>query len=404
MKRYPARVYRDDMDTQGGWVSPLNRAVGGAIHGPGTGTSDDVPVMADIEWKLALKKMDMAVARTVEHFILLITTGEAVTEHGGGINVQNIARLQNLFTNQTIGRVLVSDYTTKAQWLVPDIDKILGPEKYRIVDQDIKEGLQSLLGGANEKFANAQIRAKIFIERLIEGQNLFLSDFLMPEIVQICNDMGFRDIPTIEFGKVDLQDSTVMARVITQLAQIGVLTAEEAVEAINTGLLPDADEMVRDQTEYKTQRGKGLYTPLIGGPKDGAGPNGRPAGSSGTPKSTKSTSPIGTSKGAFSMSAALENTRHYEVLAKEVTSQLKKRFKVTKLNKQQTSVVENLANLVMATQPREKWVESVAATVEKPPVIAEERARELDDIRTEHECSNWEACILLNSRTENLPD
>lgn len=360
------------------------------------------PIMADIEWKLALKKMDMAVARTVEHFILLVTTGEPVNSEGyGGINQGNIARLQNLFANQSIGRVLVADYTTKANWLVPDIDKILGPEKYAIVDKDIREGLQSLLGGVDEKFANAQLKAKVFIERLVEGQNVFLSQFLMPEITQICQDMGFRDVPVIEFGKIDLQDEAIMSRIYTQLAQIGVLTADETVEAINSGILPDQDQMLRDQKRYKKEREDGLFEPLIGGAKDkeGAGPNGRPAGS-GTPQSTKSVSPIGTSKGAFSMVKVLENTRAYESLAKEVASHLKKRFKVKQLNEAQTNVIDQLANLIMVTQPREKWNDSVAAVVKAPPQLSVEQAKELDDIRAEYECTSWEAALLLNSRRE----
>ena len=71
------------------------------------------PVLNDIEWKLELKKMDMSLSRTIEQVILLITTGEKKDQYGGGINPQNLANLQAIFKNQTIGRVLVADYTTK---------------------------------------------------------------------------------------------------------------------------------------------------------------------------------------------------------------------------------------------------------------------------------------------------
>jgi len=74
--------------------------------------------------------MDMTLSRTIEHVILLITTGEKVDQYGGGINRPNLVNLQNIFRNQTLGRVLVADYTTKGQWLIPDIGQILGPEKY----------------------------------------------------------------------------------------------------------------------------------------------------------------------------------------------------------------------------------------------------------------------------------
>src|SRR6185295_8859089 len=35
------------------------------------------PVLEDINWKLELKKMDMAIARTSQKAILLVTTGES---------------------------------------------------------------------------------------------------------------------------------------------------------------------------------------------------------------------------------------------------------------------------------------------------------------------------------------
>ena len=53
--------------------------------------------------------------------------------------------MQSLFANESIGRVLVSDYTTKAEFIIPDLNRVLGPEKYQIVDQDIKEALQNVV-------------------------------------------------------------------------------------------------------------------------------------------------------------------------------------------------------------------------------------------------------------------
>lgn len=370
------------------------------------------PVMADIEWKLSLKKMDMALARTIEHAILLITTGEKVDEYGGGINYNNIARLQSLFTNQTVGRTLVADYSTKAEWLIPDIKEILGPDKYQVVNEDIKDGLASIIvGNGNEKFANAQIKVKIFIERLVEGQKVFLNDFLMPEIVQICDNMGFRDIPTLEFGKVDLQDEAIMGRLYNQLAQLGVLTGEETVEALKTGILPDVEQMATKQAEYKAQRDKGLYMPLVGGAQPGEGQaggvGGRPAGT-GTPKTvTKAPSPMGTRKAsvAFSMAAVMENTRRYEALATGIEAELRRKFKVKKsaeLTPAQMDVVQTLANGIMVTKPRDKWLESVATAVEKPAKVPGEIVAELAELKREHGIDDWDAAILYNARREAI--
>lgn len=371
-------------------------------------------VLPSLEWKLGLTKMDKRLARTIEHAILIVTNGEAPNQYNGGngINQNNIARLQSLFSNPTINRVLVADYTTKAEWLIPDIQEILGPEKYQVVNEDIREALQSILGDG-DKFANAMIKAQVFIQRLEEGQRKFLDDFLLPEVKAICDTMGFRTVPEVGFMKINLQDKTVFQRIITQLAQIGILTAPQAVEAIETGVMPDSHEMERGQEEYRKQREKGLYEPLIGGQKkeDGAGANGRPAGTGKTPQSvTRKSSPIGTSKAgveaagaseAFSMKTYGECLLQSQALASEVEKALRKRYKVKgPLTEAQAGVAHSLVKAIITTEPRDKWASAVASVVAKPPVVPGKVSDELVDISTEYGVDDFDAALLRHCRTE----
>lgn len=365
------------------------------------------PTLADIEYKLELKKMDKELARKIEHAILLVTTGEAASQYNGGngINVRNIARLQSLFTNQTLSRVLVADYTTKAQWAIPDIKDILGPEKYKVVDQDIRDGLQSILTG-DDKFANAMIKAKVFIQRLEEGQNNFLNNFLMPEIEMICEAMGFRTVPKIGFQKINLSDETVLMRIYTSLAQIGVLTAEQAIKAIDTDILPDSEELESGQVAYKAQREKGLFSPLIGGQKDsGGGSNGRPSGSGGEKNSKiRSSSPIGTSRASegFSIKVYTDNLKASDQLVAEI----QKKLKVKEPSDAQTTMIQSLARAIMGTQPTGNWNKSVAAALKAPPVIPDAILQELDDISERFEVDPWDSVLLYHSKASlsTLPE
>jgi hypothetical protein len=376
------------------------------------------PVLPSVEWKLALTKMDKQLARTMEHAILLVTTGETATQYNGGngINPNNIARLQNIFTNQTIGRVLVADFTTEAEWLIPQLDTILGPAKYEVVNQDILDGLQSIMGGKDQdKFANAQTKAKIFIQRLKEGQEAFLHDFLMPEVIQVCQDMGFRTVPKISFRKIDLQDESIIARIYTQLATLGILTGKQAVKAIETGILPDGDEMDEAQIEYQKVRDKGQYLPLVGasiqdGPQqEGGGAMGRPPTGAGTgPKMPgRKTGQIGTknSRGeeAFSTKAYVENLKASDVLVNDVAAALKKQYKVEKLNEAQTAVVHKLTDIIMTTQPKSKWSKAVASTIKAPAQIPADVDDELDDIASEYGVDRRDAVLLRLSKTKALP-
>ena len=220
------------------------------------------PVLDDLNWKLELKKVDQAVTRTIENVILLITMGN--TPDKGGINPNNLRAMQSLFSNESIGRVLVSDYTTKAEFIIPDLNRVLGPEKYDIVDRDIKDALQNVVVG-HERYSNTQVKAQIFLERLKEAREAFLQDFLIPQVKLICQNMGFRKYPTIKFQEIDLKDEVQLQRVTTRLIELGILTPEQGIQTIKTGLYPETEELNRKQEEYIEERQKGYYTPLVGG-------------------------------------------------------------------------------------------------------------------------------------------
>ena len=220
------------------------------------------PVLDDLNWKLELKKVDQAITRTIENVILLITMGN--TPDKGGINPHNLKAMQSLFSNDSIGRVLVSDYTTKADFVIPDLNKVLGPQKYEIVDKDIKEALQNVVVG-HERYSNTQVKAQIFLERLKEAREAFLHDFLQPQVKLVCQNLGFRKYPNITFQEIDLKDEVQLQRVTTRLMELGILTPEQGITTIKTGHYPETEELLRKQEAYLDERQKGYYTPLVGG-------------------------------------------------------------------------------------------------------------------------------------------
>ena len=171
---------------------------------------------------------------------------------------------KSLFSNESIGRVLVSDYTTKAEFIIPDLNRVLGPEKYEIVDKDIKEALQNVVVG-HERYSNTQVKAQIFLERLKEAREAFLQDFLIPQVKLVCQNLGFRKYPTIKFQEIDLKDEVQLQRVTTRLIELGILTPEQGIQTIKTGLYPETHELNDKQEAYIDERQKGYYTPLVGG-------------------------------------------------------------------------------------------------------------------------------------------
>jgi hypothetical protein len=219
------------------------------------------PVLDDINWKLELKKRDQAISRTVENVILLITMGDEPEK--GGVNGAHLKAIQGLFSSEKAGRVLVSDYTTKAEFVIPEISAILGPEKYEVVNQDIQQGLQNIMF-EDSKYSNSSTKAKIFMKRLGDARGEFLQ-FIQQEIDDTCDRFGIRDYPSAKFLSTDMSDEASLQKVTTRLIELGVLHPEDGVEAIKTHTFPSKEKMEESQKRLAEERQKGWYNPLVGG-------------------------------------------------------------------------------------------------------------------------------------------
>lgn len=355
-------------------------------------------ILNDIEWKLELKKMDLALSRTIEQVILLVTTGDKADEYNKGLNQKHLEQLKAIFKNQTIGRVLVADYTTKAQWVIPDLKELLGPQKYERVDQDIKEGLQYMFFG-DEKFANATIKVKVFMETLKEGQTAFLEDFLKPEAKKIAESMNFKNIPEFEFEEVNLQDEAVMNRIYVQMAQLGLLTPDELNQALLTGILPTKDISEINQKEYKTQRKQEMYVPLVGGPKDQQAQSGRPSGAK-APQTTKKVAPIGTKASQFSTMEIVKNLAGLQKIEEALEKNAKRKWKVKELNESQSIALGALAKSIIINEKEEDYVACAKTYLSEPKSIDNEISSQIDEISIEHDVDNSIATILYKSLLE----
>ncbi len=365
------------------------------------------PVLDDLNWKIELKKIDQAISRTIENVVLLITMGAEPDK--GGINPHSLSAMQCLFQNESVGRVLVSDYTTKADFIIPDINKILGPNKYEIVNQDIREGLQNIIVG-KENYSSTQIKAQIFLERLKEARNAFLNDFLMPQVKIVCQALGFRKYPTVKFQEVDIKDEIQFQRVITRLLEIGIISPEQGISAIRTGLFPHPDTMSDAQRKYAEDREEGMYNPLIGGV-----PTIEPAGAEENRelKESKTKNPTATQKtpnqagrptGAtaeelYSRKDLQSIIYKIEKLRASATKEVKDKFSVKRLNKNQIKIVDSLVEAIVTSTEKDSWEKELKACIKNNEKMANlETLKEVLDIGADHQLPDYPSAILFHSK------
>jgi hypothetical protein len=364
------------------------------------------PVLEDINAKMELKKMDQAITRTVENVILLITMGAEPDK--GGINQNNLMAMQTLFKNESVGRVLISDYTTKAQFVIPELNNVLGPDKYKVLNEDIKQGLQNIVIG-EEKYSATEVKAQIFIDRLKEARNAFLNDFLQPEIRRIAKDMGLKNYPTAHFRDIDIRDQTQLMRVSTRLMELGIITPQQGMEMFHTGQFPKAEDIAPAQEGFVKEREDGYYNPIVGGvplispPTD---PNtdkstvnqtnkvaGRPEGTTGIP----------ITKANFSIKNIQAVIKNIEAVKANMEKELKNKLKLKKLNNQQHEMLEQLSHSIAVSKELNCWEATASSCVNNFDEIASlSTMPEVLEIASEHQIEDdYSAALLYHSQKIN---
>lgn len=361
------------------------------------------PVLEDINAKMELKKMDQAITRTVENVILLITMGAEPDK--GGINPNNLRAMQSLFKNESVGRVLVSDYTTNAQFVIPDLNKVLGSEKYKVLNEDIKQGLQNIVIG-EEKYSATEVKAQIFVDRLKESRNAFLNDFLQMEIKRIAKNLGMKTYPTAKFRDIDIRDQTQLMRISTRLMELGIITPQQGMEMFHTGQFPKSEEIAPAQQEFINQREEGYYNPIVGGI-----PMISPAGDE-EPQTTTTNKMAGRPEGTTGIPLTNSNAnlkdiqktiQKIEVTKSSIEKQLKKKLNIKKFNKQQNEMIQKLCEAVVTSSELKTWEEVVTSCVNNFEEISSLTTKpEILSLASQHEITDdYSAAILYHSQKIN---
>lgn len=370
------------------------------------------PVLSDIDHKLEMKKMDRAVFRTVQQVVLLVTMGNEPEKHG--LKPKAMAAMRTLLENETVGRTIVSDYTTKMEFIIPEVGDILNPDKYKIVNEDIKEGLQNVMFGGEEKFSNQQTKVQVFLERLSEGRRVFVDDFLIPEIKRVCEQMGIKNPPKPKFQEIDLKDEVEMKRVITRLLELGVLTPEQAFEVMETGVFPTTESMEKAQEEYVKKREKGHFTPLVGGnvfsngeDTDNSTPD---QGGVSDPNNSNNGRPVGKAshgslkkKDLITIDGLRGSIKSFSSLVDLSESKVRKIHGKKKLTKDQADFAYCLAESVFQTASKDSWEKRLVEILENPTVelvksVSNKVTEEIDNLCSKYEIDSFQAAIMYHGK------
>ena len=356
------------------------------------------PVLDDINAKMELKKMDQAITRTVENVILLITMGSDPDK--GGVNANNLAAMQNLFKNESVGRVLVSDYTTKAEFIIPELNRVLGPDKYKILNEDIKQGLQNIVVG-EEKYNSTQVKAQIFIDRLKESRNGFLNDFLQKEVKRIASELGFRSYPQVKMKDIDMRDETQLMRVSTRLMELGILTPQQGMEMFHNGRFPEAENISPAQETFIEERKEGFYNPLVGGVPmmESDGSKTKTPSQAGRPEGTVD---IPVSRSTYSRKNIQGTLYKIDDFINESRGKLAEKSAKGEISESMENVLSELCESIVCSENEESWAERFDSCVNNLDEIENlETLTEVLSISAKHNLELYPSAILHHSTKES---
>jgi hypothetical protein len=354
------------------------------------------PVLEDINWKQELKNMDMAISRTIQQAVLLVTMGN---DEVGMPTKEQIGTLRKIFENESVGRILVTDYTTNIKFIIPEISNILDPKKYEVVDRDIRYGLNNVLFG-EEKYANTNTKIEVFLSRLKHARETFMNDFLLPEMKKIGKNLGFKNLPVARFKDADFKNDMNLTRIYSRLIELGVLTPEEGVTAIETGRLPLPDESIESQKDFKKLQEEGLYQPLLNKPQQVSG---RPAGT-GTPQTTKAprTAPAvqaSEEKPKINADLVAKNLVKFDNLVVAVETALKEKYSRKRLSQEQKEIIQTIAETIATNETPKDWNNKINDYINQPVQLSVNMEK-INEIAAEYGLDYKTAILLYHSQLE----
>ena len=213
--------------------------------------------------------------------------------------------------------------------------------------------------------------------------------------------------PVARFEEVNVKDETQLQRVTTRLMEIGVLTPQQGLDVIKTGIFPDAKLIEPAQETFVEEREKGYYNPLVGGVPMMAGaeqPNnnqtpksaGRPTGTSGIPKQTEA------KKDFYNVDYIQDIVKETDAFRRTTMAKLKKENKIKRFTKSHKDLLDRLCESVITSSERETWGRRADDIIKNPKsIISLETIAEINNISVEHQLDTYSSALLYHSKKFN---
>jgi len=191
-------------------------------------------VFDTVEYKKALKEADLSTLDGISNYILKITIGNdeyPVTQQA------ELEAVAQLFNTPSKSFDVVWNHTLQVEKVVsPEIEAILGKDKYAQVNDDLTYGLgmsRGFIDGADVDLgpAEAALITKGLMEEISYARRQ-VTRWIYKEYRLIAEAMGFETFPKIRWDEGVLKDTILYMSTLAQLVDRRMLSYQTALEAL----------------------------------------------------------------------------------------------------------------------------------------------------------------------------
>jgi len=197
-----------------------------------------------LEYKRQLQEADTSTLDGISNYILKVTIGNdeyPVTQQ------EELTAVANLFNTTSKSFDVVWNHTLQIEKIVsPEIEAILGQDKYKQVNEDITGGLsipRMMLDGVGELgTAESQMVSKSISELVTYARNQ-IEGWIYMEYRQIAETMGFDRFPKIRWDEGILKDPILYMNTLAALVDRRMISYKTALEELGYDYPNEANNM-----------------------------------------------------------------------------------------------------------------------------------------------------------------
>ena len=242
-------------------------------------------------------------------------------------------------------------------------------------------------------------------------KDLFLKDFIQPEIRKICKSLGMRVCPQAKMVEVGKSENGDTNKVAIRMMELGILTPEQGMDLIHSGSFPESKDLNEAQKSFKEEREDGHYMPLVNSinlytqelSEQEGGSNNSEEGRDNAIKNPAPSGgrPIGVSNSThYSKANIVEVTKRVTEFEKKAVEKFREKFcsGVEDLSEDKKDIVAKACESIVVAKNEKDWEETLSEVLENFDKIGDLGIdQKVLDFGAKHQLDDLSAAILYHS-------